>query len=269
MSRLEWDKEGEHLYETGTKRGVVWVMGDTGYGKGIVWNGITGVTKSPGGAEPNDVYADDIKYLSLLSAETFAYTIECLNYPDEFAECNGLAEATPGVTIGQQDRKAFAFSFTSTFGNDTKGNKYGKKIHIFYNSKCSPSDSAYTTINESPETITFSFECNCTPVKVTADSTTCSVEIDSTEVDPDKFAAFEDIIYGTDATEEHYVVTADTVMDSSKTYYEKTGETTYTETSDVTFDPEKTYYEKIPATIGTDSRLPMPSEIIEFFRPAA
>lgn len=269
MGRLVWDSEGEHLYETGTNHGVVWRMTGTGtYGKGEVWNGLTGVTESPSGAEANDVYADNIKYLSLLSAETFAYTIECLNYPDSFAECNGMVEKTPGVTIGQQERKSFAFAYSTIYGNDTLGNKYGEKIHIYYNGKSSPSDKSYSTVNESPETITFSFEVNCTPVKVTEDEFTCSIEIDSTEVDPDKFKAFKDIIYGTDATEDSYVETTDATMSASKTYYEKSGDS-YVATTDTTFDTEKTYYEKVAGTAETDSSLPSPAEVIAFFAPAA
>ena len=260
--RLQWDETGKRLYETGNKKAVVFPMENGTYGKGVAWNGITGVTKSPGGAEANDVYADDIKYLTLLSAETFAYTIECLQYPDEFAECNGEKEAVTGVKIGQQTRKAFGFCYESILGNDTQSEKYGKILHLFYNSKCSPSEKAYQTVNESPETMTMSFECNSTAVKIDEDTQTCTVEIDSTQVDAEKFAAFQDIIYGTDASVS-YVATEDTSFDSSKTYYEKVGDN-YVETQDATMDPEKTYYEKVE-TAGTDSRLPLPAEVIAFF----
>ena len=263
MSRLKWDETGNRKYETGTKKGVVFPMNNDGtYGAGIAWDGLTGVTKSPGGAEANDVYADDIKYLTLLSAETFAFTIECLQYPDEFAECNGEVESVPGVKIGQQERKAFGFAYESILGNDTQSNKYGKILHLFYNSKCSPSEKSYTTVNESPETMTMSFECNSTAVKIDEDTSTCTVEIDSTQVDADKFAAFQDILYGTDASVS-YVVTADTAFDSGKTYYEKVGDS-YVATQDVTMDPQKTYYEKVE-TEATVSRLPLPAEVIAFF----
>lgn len=260
--RLKWDETGDRKYETGTKKGVVFPMENGEYGAGIAWNGITGVTKNPGGAEANDVYADDIKYLTLLSAETFAYTIECLQYPDEFAECNGEKEAVAGVKIGQQERKAFGFAYESILGNDTQSNKYGKILHLFYNSKCSPSEKAYQTVNESPETMTMSFECNSTAVKIDEDTTTCTVEIDSTQVDAEKFKAFQDILYGTDASVS-YVVTADESFDSEKTYYEKSGDT-YVETQDVTMQSGKTYYEKVE-TEATTSRLPLPAEVIAFF----
>lgn len=275
--RLKWDEEGKRLYETGTRKAVVYPMGDSGeYEDGVAWSGITGVTKNPGGAEPNDIYADDIKYLSILSAETLAYTIECLDYPDEFAECNGIHEETPGVFIGQQARKAFGFCYRSIIGNDTKGEKYGYKLHLFYNSKCSPSEQSFSTVNESPETATFSFESNCTAVKIDEDRSTCSIDIDSTQVDAAKLKAFEDILYGTDAQEatpDRYVETTDTVMDSEKTYYEyNSGAGTYSATADTEFDPEKTYYEKIPGTPAvpaTAAKLPKPAEVIAFFAPAA
>ena len=262
--RLQWDKEGERLYETGTKKGVVFLMKDDGtYDKGVAWSSLTGVTKSPGGAEPNDIYADDMKYLTLMSAETLSYTIECLYYPDEFAECNGTKEEVPGVVIGQQPRRAFAFAYRTILGNDVKGDQYGYKLHIFYNSKCSPSEEAYQTVNESPETKTMSFECNTTAVKVDEDRSTCCVEIDSTKVDSAKLTAFENILYGTDASVS-YVITEDTSFDSGKTYYEKVGDN-YVETEDATMDSEKTYYEKVE-TAGTDARLMSPADIIAFFR---
>lgn len=264
MSRLTWDEVGERRYETGTRKGVLFPMNDQGgYEKGVAWDGLTGVTRSPGGAEPNDVYADDMKYLTLMSAETLAYTIECLQYPDEFAPCNGTAEEVPGVRYGQQPRKAFGFAYRSVLGNDTQGNKYGYKLHLFYNSKCSPSEQAYATENESPETITMSFECNCTAVKINEDVSTCDIEIDSTKVDAEKLVAFENILYGTDASVS-YVVTSDVAFDAGKTYYEKVGDT-YVETQDATMDSEKTYYEKVE-TEATDSRLMSPAEVIAFFR---
>lgn len=260
--RLSWDEEGQRLYETGTKKGVVFPMSNGQYGAGVVWNGLTGVTKNPGGADPNDVYADDIKYLTLMSAETFGYTIECLQYPDEFAECNGEVEAVPGVKIGQQTRKPFGFSYESILGNDTQGEKYGKIIHLFYNSKCSPSEKSFQTVNESPETTTMSFECTTTGVKIDEDRSTCSIEIDSTKVDATKLNQFLDILYGTDGTVS-YVETEDATMQSGKTYYELSG-TEYVETTDTEFDSGKTYYEKV-TTAGTTSRLPLPAEVLSHF----
>lgn len=201
--RIKWDEDGKRLYETGTRKAVVYPIGSDGaYEKGVAWNGITGVTKNPGGAEPNNIYADDIKYLTLMSAETFGFTVECLDYPDEFAECNGIKEYVPGVRVGQQDRKGFGFVYRSVIGNDIAGNNYGYKLHLIWNAKCSPSEQSFATINESPETITFSFESTCTAVKIDEDHSTCTIEIDSTQVDADKLKAFEDLIYGTDADSE-------------------------------------------------------------------
>lgn len=254
--RLTWDEDGKRLYETGTKKGVVFPMTDGKYDAGVAWNGLTGVTKSPGGAEANDVYADDMKYLTLRSAETFGFTIECLQYPDEFAECNGEHEPVSGVKIGQQPRKAFGFAYRSVLGNDTQHEKFGYKLHLIYNSTCSPSEAAYSTVNESPETMTMSFEAESTAVKVDEDTSTCTVTIDSTQVDAAKLKAFEDILYGTDGSDPTYTVTEDTTMQAGKTYYEKDGDnyvvtsdtsfqviTSYVETTDSTMDSSKTYYE--------------------------
>lgn len=264
MSRIQWDETGKRLYRTGVKKGVLYKMTNNGtYGTGVGWSGLTTVTESPGGAEPNDVYADDMKYLTLMSAETFGFTIECLQYPDEFAECNGEVEAATGVKIGQQDRKAFGFAYQTIQGNDTQGNKYGHILHLVYNSKCSPSEKSHQTVNESPETETMSFECKSTAEKIDENTQTCTIEIDSTKVDAAKLAAFENIIFGADASVS-YVVTTDTAFDSGKTYYEKVANT-YVETEDATMDSEKTYYEKVE-TEASDPRLPLPAEVIAFFQ---
>lgn len=262
MARVQWDETGKRLYTTGIKKGVLYKMTNGVYGKGVAWSGITGVTENPGGAEANDVYADDIKYLTLMSAETYGYTIECLQYPDEFAECNGEVESVPGVTIHQQERASFGFVYQTVLGNDTQSNKYGYELHLVYNSKCSPSERSHQTINESPETETMSFECNTTAVKIDEDTQTCNIKITSTKVDATKLKQFEDILFGTDASVS-YVVTADTAFDSGKTYYEKVGNN-YVETEDATMDSEKTYYEKVE-TEATDPRLPLPAEVIAFF----
>ena len=263
--RAKWDEEGTRLYETGTKKGIVFPMKDDGtYDKGVAWSGLTAVTKSPGGAEPNDVYADDIKYLTLLSAETLSYTIECLYYPDEFAECNGTKEEVPGVIVGQQPRRAFGFSYRTILGNDVKGNDYGYKLHLLYNSKCSPSEESYQTVNESPETKTMSFECNTTAVKIDEDHSTCSITIDSTKVDAEKLTAFENILYGSDGTDS-YVETTDVTMQAGKTYYEKNASDEYVVTTDTAFDSGKTYYEKV-TTGASDPRLMSPADVIAFFR---
>ena len=202
MATLVWDQTGEKLYETGTKKGVLYPMSESGtYPKGVAWNGLTAVTESPSGAEATDLYADDIKYLSLMSAEEFGGTIEAYMYPDEFAECDGSAEPTPGVMIGQQSRKAFGMSYVTTLGNDVKGNDYGYKIHLIYGMKVSPSERGYQTINDSPEAITFSWEFTTTPVNITGFKPAACLTIDSTKVNPEKLKTLEDKLYGAESTE--------------------------------------------------------------------
>ena len=202
MARLVWDQTGEKTYETGVKNGVLYPQGEGGaYPKGYAWNGLTGVTESPSGAESNPLYADDIKYLNLISAEEFGATIEAYTYPDEFAECDGSAEIAPGVTIGQQARKTFGMSYKTTLGNDVDGNEHGYKLHLIYGALATPSEKAYATINDSPEAITFSWEVTTTPVAVEGFKPTASLTIDSTKVDKAKLAALEDILYGKGETE--------------------------------------------------------------------
>ena len=196
MAKIEWDKTGERLYETGVKNGVLYVQVDGTYPKGVAWNGLTAVTESPSGAEATPLYADDIKYLNLLSTEEFGATIEAYTYPDEFAECDGSASLATGVMIGQQPRKAFGLCYRTTIGNDTDGNDHGYKLHIIYGALAAPSEKAYATINDSPEAITFSWEVTTTPVNVTGAKPTASITIDSTKATPEKLAALEDILYG-------------------------------------------------------------------------
>ena len=198
MAKIEWDKTGERLYETGVKNGVLYVQEAGAYPKGVAWNGLTAVTESPSGAEATPLYADDIKYLNLLSAEEFGATIEAYTYPDEFAECDGSASLVDGVMIGQQARKTFGLCYRTTIGNDTDGNDHGYKLHIIYGALAAPSEKAYATINDSPEAITFSWEVTTTPVNVTGAKPTASITIDSTKADPTKLAALEDILYGKD-----------------------------------------------------------------------
>lgn len=196
---LVWDAAGERLYETGVKKGVLYVQDNKGaYPKGVAWNGLTGVTESPSGAEANAIYADDMKYLNLYSAEEFGATIEAYTYPDEFAECDGSAELTAGVTIGQQKRKAFGMCYRTVLGNDVTGEDYGYKLHIIYGAMASPSEKAYATVNDSPEAITFSWEVTTTPVNVEGLKPTASLVIDSTKVDPSKLSALEVILYGSE-----------------------------------------------------------------------
>lgn len=201
MAKLTWDNTSERLYETGVKNGVLYVQAaDGSYGKGVAWNGLTAVTESPSGAEANPLYADDIKYLELMSNEEFGGTIEAYTYPEEFAACDGSASLAKGVTIGQQARKAFGFSYITTVGNDTEGNDYGYKVHIVYGAKASPSEKEYATINDSPEAITFSWEFTTTPVSVAGHKPTAHVEIDSTKVgDDDKMAALLALLHGGEA----------------------------------------------------------------------
>lgn len=188
MAKLTWDTTGNRLYETGVKNGVLYVWGkdettgEAGYGKGVAWNGLTAVTESPSGAEATALYANDSKYLELMSNEEFGGTIEAYTYPDEFAACDGSASLCNGVTIGQQKRSMFAFSYITTVGNDSEGNDYGYKVHIVYGAKASPSEKAYATINDSPEAITFSWEFTTTPVEVAGFKPTSHIEIDSTKV---------------------------------------------------------------------------------------
>lgn len=198
--RLVWDKTGERLYETGVSQGVLYPQNSDGtYPKGVAWNGLTTVTESPSGAEATALYADNIKYLNLMSTEEFGATIEAYTYPDEFAECDGSASIGKGVTIGQQKRKAFGLCYKTALGNDVDGNDYGYKLHIIYGALAAPSEKAYATINDSPEAITFSWEVTTTPVSVSNFQPTASITIDSTKADPTKLKALEDILYGKDA----------------------------------------------------------------------
>lgn len=202
MSKIVWDQTGERLYETGVKKGVLYPMATGGtYPKGVAWNGLTAVTESPSGAEATPLYADDIKYLTLMSVEEFGGTIEAYTYPKEFEECDGSAELTTGVTIGQQPRKSFGFSYVTTIGNDVDSNKHGYKLHLVYGALASPSEKAYSTINDSPEAITFSWEFTTTPVAVAGFEPTACITIDSTKVEAQKLTALEKKLYGDTETE--------------------------------------------------------------------
>ena len=202
MSKLVWDQTGDRLYETGVKNGVLYVMGAEGkYGNGVAWNGLTAVTESPSGAEATPLYADDIKYLNLMSTEEFGATIEAYTYPDEFAECDGSAAIAAGVYIGQQPRKTFGFCYRTVLGNDVDSNDHGYKLHLVYGCLAAPSEKAYATVNDSPEAITFSWEVSTTPVAVEGHKPTACVTIDSTKVDEGKLAALEALLYGTEEKE--------------------------------------------------------------------
>lgn len=199
---LAWDETGKRYYETGVKKGALYVRSESGeYTKGVAWNGLTAVTESPSGAEPTPLYADDIKYLNLYSVEEFGATIEAYTYPEEFAACDGSADLVKGVKIGQQDRKTFGLSYVTTKGNDVDGNAHGYLIHLIYGCMASPSEKAYATVNDSPEAITFSWELTTTPVSVNSFKPTASIVIDSTTVDATKLTAFETILYGSETTD--------------------------------------------------------------------
>ena len=202
MPKLTWDNTGDRIFETGIKQGVLYPIQSAGkYTKGVAWNGLTAVTESPSGAEATALYADDIKYLNLLSNEEFGATIEAYTYPDEFAECDGSAELATGVMIGQQKRKTFGLCYRTTIGNDVEGNDYGYKLHLVYGCLAAPSEKGYSTINDNPDAITFSWEVTTTPVNVEGFKPTSQITIDSTKADPTKLAALEAILYGSAETE--------------------------------------------------------------------
>lgn len=265
MPRLIWDDIGERYYETGVRNGVLYVQNDSGdYPTGVVWNGLTGVTESPSGAEPSPIYADDIKYLNLYSAEEFGATVEAYTYPDEWAECDGsapIANGLNGVMIGQQARKMFGLSYRTTLGNDTEGEEYGYKLHMIYGAKASPSEKAYATISDSPEAITFSWELTTTAIPVPGKKPTSIVTINSTKSDPVAMGILEAILYGVDAEE----------FEEDKAY-KKGDYVTHTESTIA-----KTYIAKEDVTAGTwdatkwveitnpGPRLPKPEEIISIF----
>lgn len=211
MAKIKWDQIGERFYETGVDHGVLYPQKDGGYPKGVAWNGLVTVTESPQGAEDNPLYADNMKYLNLKSAEEFNATIECFTYPDEWDACNGESELVKGVKLGQQRRNTFGFSYRTKVGNDTEGEDFGFKIHLIYGASASPSEKSYGTVNDSPEAITFSYEVTTTPVDVSGKDANgkpfkpvSSVTIDSrdfsTEAEKEKLAKIEAILYGTDST---------------------------------------------------------------------
>ena len=199
---LVWDADGKRYYETGVDHGVLYLRDETGaYTKGVAWNGLTAVSEAPSGAESNPQYADNIKYLNLVSAEEFSATIEAFTYPDEFEECDGSATLATGVSIGQQDRKTFGFSYRTKIGNDIAGQDLGYKIHLVYGCLAAPSERGYQTVNDSPEALTFSWEVSTTPVPVTGFKPTATVTINSRTTDPAKLKSLEDLLYGTNAAE--------------------------------------------------------------------
>lgn len=197
MAAIVWDATGERLFETGVDHGVLYPISSSGtYDNGVAWNGLSAITESPSGAEATAIWADNIKYVNLLSAEEFGATVEAYTYPDEFAICDGTAELVDGVIVGQQARKVFGLCYRTKIGNDVDGNDHGYKLHIIYGAQASPSEKAYNTINDSPEAISFSWELTTTPVNVTGMNATSYLVIDSTKCDAEKLTALEKILYG-------------------------------------------------------------------------
>lgn len=271
MSKIVWDQVGQHLYETGTDRGVVYPADSNGaYPKGYGWNGLTGYTESPSGADETALYADNIKYLSLRSAEEFGATITAYSYPDEFARLDGSASPTAGVTLYQQARSSFGLCVRTLIGNDIDTNDHGYKLHLVYGLTASPSERAYSTVNDSPEAIEFSWELKSIPVTVANYKPTSVVTIDSTKVDARKLADLEDILYGLDAGETRYVATTDTTVDSEKTYYEyNESSKAYAAVTPVgTENPATEGWYEATTTTATDARLPLPNEVITLMTPS-
>lgn len=201
MAKLLWDQVGQREYETGASHGALYVQDETGaYGTGVAWNGLVAVRQSPDGAEETPIYADNIKYLALTSAENFKGTIEAYTYPDEYAECDGSAEVAPGVFVGQQRRKQFGLAYTTVIGNDTMGNDYGEKLHVIYQAKVAPSERSYETINETPSAITFSWAFSTTPVQVETEGLKPSayISFDSTKLSKEAYAAVKAKLFGSD-----------------------------------------------------------------------
>lgn len=266
MSKIKWDQIGEKKFKTGVDHGVLYPQKGGAYPKGVAWNGLTAVNKTPSGAEDNKLYADNMQYLNLKSAETLGLTIECYMYPDEWAECNGESELAEGVFLGQQRRNTFGFSYRNKLGNDTEGEDYGFEINLVYGCSASPSEQSNQTINDSPEAATFSYEVSTTPVNVSGVGPdgkpykpAASITIDSTKVSREKLTELEEILYGKDGT---YVKTTDTDMDPDKKYYELVNGN-YVETKDAAFTAGKDYYDCTVEPV--DGRLPLPDEIKTLF----
>lgn len=260
---IVWDEQGAKKFEAGTDRAVLYPISSGAYPKGVAWNGITAVNESPEGGDAQDFYADNIKYGTLRGAENFGGTIECYTYPDEWKQCDGRKELIPGVTVAQQNRKAFGLSYRSLIGNDTDLLDYGYTIHLVYNASASPSERSRSTINESPEAQTMSYAFKTTPVPVTViqnAKATSHIEIDSTKVTAAQLAKIEEILYGKAGTVSYSEVAA-TVSDNpvSEGWYELVNGV-YVLSADTTADTQKTYYEKVE-TGAVDARLPLPDEV--------
>lgn len=277
MSKLVWDQTSEHLYETGNDHAVVYPYNaeSKAYDSGVAWNGITGITESPSGADETALYADNIKYLSLRAAEEYGMTVTAYTYPDEFAKLDGSAfvEDLPGVRIYQQARKTFGMSYRTIIGNDTESNDHGYKLHLVYGLTASPSERGYSTVNDSPEAIEFSWEMTGVPVAITGYKNSCLITIDSTAFNTEdkkaKLKALEDVLYGTDGETTYSAATpVGSENPSEEGWYERSGSAepyTYTLTTDTTVDSEKTYYVKSTSE-GTAARLPLPDEVFSILK---
>lgn len=217
MTAITWDAAGSHVYHTGVSKGVLYVFDNStnAYKDGVPWNGLKTVTESPSGAEATSIYADNIKYLTLTSAEEFKVTVEAYTYPDEFAECDGTAQLNKGVLVGQQNRSRFALCYSTILGNDTKGDQYGELIHIVYGAVASPSEKAYATVSDSPDAIAFSWECNTTPVPVPNKKPTSLITLDTTKIDAGKLKAVLDKLYGS-ATAQPKLLMPNEIADLTK-----------------------------------------------------
>ena len=213
MPKLAWDAVSEHLFETGVDHGVLYPMDDQGaYEKGVVWNGLVSVSEKPSGAEPSPMYADNIKYLNLMSAEEFGATIEAYTYPDEFGVCDGSVEAKTGLYVGQQTRRGFGLCYRTKVGNEVAGDSLGYKLHIVYNCLAAPSEKGYSTINDTPEAITFSWEVSTTPIAIDGYQASACLTIDSREADEDCLAALEALLYGTAGTDSELPTPAEIIV---------------------------------------------------------
>lgn len=266
MAKIKWDQIGEKKFKTGVDHGVLYPQKNGAYPKGVAWNGLTAVNKTPSGAEDNKLYADNMQYLNMKSAETLGLTIECYMYPDEWAECNGESELAEGVFLGQQRRNTFGFSYRNKIGNDTEGEDYGFEINLVYGCSASPSEQANQTINDSPEAATFSYEVSTTPVNVSGVGPdgkpykpSASITIDSTKVDREKLLDLEAVLYGKEGV---YVATTDTEFSTGKKYYELVNGS-YVETKDTEMMDGKTYYDC--TTEPVEGRLPLPDEVRTMF----
>ena len=268
---LIWDDPKDRLYETGVDRAVLYKQDSNGeYPKGVAWNGVTGITESTSGADETALWADNIKYLSLRSAETIGGTLECYTYPNEWKECDGRREMATGVEVSQQVRKPFGLAYRTILGNDIEDNDYSYKLHLFYNLTASPSERGYSSVNDSPEALSFSFELTSTPIPMPNGlKASALITIDASKADPTKLAALESILYGNAGTAT-YTETSDETPQAGVTYYTRSGAGTsespyvYTVFTGSTFDAQTTYYEK--EYVGAvDPRLPLPQEVHDIF----